>query len=59
MDEFLLTVITDLELAHDATCEPSLAEFEQDMDASAHGLENLTRRYERTYSREDIYLDYD
>ena len=58
MDELLLEVLDGLELPQDAVTEPSLEEFERDMDALAEGLEHLPVRYEGTYSREDIYMDH-
>jgi len=51
-------VLDGLELQQDAVTEPSMEEFERDMDALAEGLEHLTVGYEGTYSREDIYLDH-
>lgn len=39
--------------------EPSLDEFERDMDALAEGLDHLPVEYRGTYSRADIYLDRD
>ena len=59
VDELLLALINCLEPAQDAASEPSLAEFEQDMDALAEGLENIVVRYESGYSRKDIYVDHD
>lgn len=43
----------------DAASDLSLAEFEQDMDALAEGLEDFRVRYEGSYSRGDIYWDPD
>jgi hypothetical protein len=59
VDELLLAVIKDLELPQNTTREPSLAEFEQDMDSLAEGLGDLYVRYEGSYSREDIYIGHD
>jgi hypothetical protein len=59
VDELLLAAINDLELSQDATNEPSLEEFEQDMDALADGLGYFPLKYEGSYSREDIYIDHD
>jgi len=59
VDDLLLEVINDLELAQNAASESSLVEFEEDMDALAEGLENVPVRYEGNYSREDIYIDHD
>lgn len=58
VDDLLQEVLDGLELPRDAMIEPSLEEFERDMDALAEGLENLSVGYEGTYSREDIYLDH-
>jgi hypothetical protein len=56
--ELLLEVLDGLELPQGAITEPSLEEFERDMDVLAEGLEHLPVGYEGTYSREDIYLDH-
>jgi hypothetical protein len=58
VDDLLQEVLDGLELPQDAIAEPSLEEFERDMDALAEGLEHLPVGYEGTYSREDIYLDH-
>lgn len=58
VDDLLQEVLYGLELSADAVTEPSLEEFERDMDALAEGLEHLPVGYEGTYSRADIYLDY-
>lgn len=59
VDDLLQEVLDELEPPHNAMAEPSLEEFERDMDALAEGLEHLQVGYEGTYSREDIYLDHD
>ena len=58
VDDLLQEVLDGLEQQQDAVTEPSLEEFERDMDALAEGLEHLPAGYEGTYSREDIYLDH-
>jgi hypothetical protein len=58
VDDLLQEVLEGLELPQDAITEPSLEEFERDMDALAEDLEHLPVGYEGTYSREDIYLDH-
>jgi hypothetical protein len=58
VDELLLEVLDGLKMPQDAVTEPSLEEFERDMDALAEGLGHLPVGYEGTYSREDIYLDH-
>lgn len=58
VDDLLEEVLNGLELRQNAITEPSLEEFERDMDALAEGLEHLPVEYEGTYSREDIYLDH-
>ena len=58
VDDLLQEALDGLEQQQDAVTEPSLEEFERDMDALAEGLEHLPAGYEGTYSREDIYLDH-
>ncbi|PYS93581.1 MAG: hypothetical protein DMF64_04035 [Acidobacteria bacterium] len=58
VDNLLQEVLAGLELPQDAIAEPSLEEFERDMNALAEGLEHLPVGYEGTYSREDIYMDH-
>lgn len=58
VDDLLEEVLDGLELPQDAITEPSLEEFERDMDALADGLEHLPVGYDGTYSREDIYLEH-
>lgn len=58
VDELLQEVVNNLEPQPDGLTEPSLQELERDMDLLAEGLEHLPE-YRGTYSREDIYLDYD
>ena len=58
VDNLLQEVLDDLELPQDAIAEPSLEEFERDMNALAEGLEHLPVGYEGTYSRADIYMDH-
>jgi len=58
VDDPLQEVLDDLELSQDAIAEPSLEEFERDMNALAEGLEHLPVGYEGTYSRADIYMDH-
>lgn len=58
VDDLLQEVLAGLELQQDAVTEPSLEEFERDMDMLAEGLEHLPVGYEGTYSKEDIYLDH-
>ena len=58
VEDLLLEVLDNLQPPPDAITEPSLEEFERDMDALAEGLEHLPVGYEGTYSREDIYLDH-
>jgi hypothetical protein len=58
VDDLLQEVLNDLEPPREAMTEPSLEEFERDMDALAEGLEHLPVGYEGTYSRKDIYLDH-
>jgi hypothetical protein len=58
VDDLLQEVLDDLELPREAITEPSLEEFERDMDVLAEGLEHLPVGYEGTYSREDIYLEH-
>lgn len=58
VDDLLQEVLDGLDLPRDAVTEPSLEEFERDMDELAEGLEHLPAGYEGTYSREDIYLDH-
>lgn len=59
VNDLLEEVLNDLEPLQDTMTEPSLEEFERDMDALAEGLEHLPVGYQGTYSREDIYLDHD
>ena len=59
VDDLLEEVLNDLEPPQDAIVEPSLEEFERDMDSLAEGLEHLPVGYQGTYSREDIYMDHD
>jgi hypothetical protein len=58
VDDLLQEVLDGLELPQAAITEPSLEEFERDMDALAEGLEHLPVGYEETYSRADIYMDH-
>jgi hypothetical protein len=58
VDDLLQEVLDDLEPPRETITEPSLEEFERDMDALAEGLEHLPVGYQGTYSREDIYLDH-
>ncbi|MFN2596908.1 MAG: hypothetical protein ABR563_06950 [Pyrinomonadaceae bacterium] len=58
VDDLLREVLDGLESPRDAITEPSLEEFERDMDALAEGLEHLPVGYQGSYSREDIYLDH-
>jgi hypothetical protein len=57
VDELLQEVLDELNLNGEVV-EPSLEEFERDMDALSEGLEHLPAGYQGTYSREDIYLDH-
>ena len=59
VDDLLQEVLDGLELPQDTIAEPSLEEFEQDLDALAEGLEDLEVKCEGSYSREDIYIDHD
>ena len=58
VDDLLQEVLDGLEPPREVMTEPSLEEFERDMDALAEGLEHLPVGYEGTYSREDIYMDH-
>ena len=58
VDDLLQEVLDGLEPPREVMTEPSLEEFERDMDALAEGLEHLPAGYEGTYSREDIYMDH-
>ena len=57
MDDLLNDVLSDLQPLE--ISEPSLEEFERDMDSLAEGLEHLPAGYQGAYSREDIYADHD
>ncbi len=59
VDDLLQGMLREMEPQRDAITEPSLEEFERDMDALAVGLEHLPVEYQGTYSREDIYMDHD
>jgi hypothetical protein len=58
LDELLKQILDDLERPQSAVTEPSMEEYERDMDALAEDLEHLPIGYEGDYSREDIYLDH-
>jgi predicted transcriptional regulator len=58
VDDLLQEALAGLEQPQNAISEPSLEEFERDMDALAEGLEHLPVGYEGTYSRADIYMDH-
>ena len=57
VDDLLNDVLSDLQPLE--ISEPSLEEFERDMDSLAEGLEHLPAGYQGAYSREDIYADHD
>ena len=59
VEELLREVVDELEPPQDWTTEPSLEDFERDMDFLAEGLQHLPAGYTGTYSRGDIYLDHD
>jgi hypothetical protein len=59
VDELLLSLLSKPELSETELVEPSLEEFERDMDAVAEGLDQLPVEYRGTYSRADIYADHD
>lgn len=58
VDDLLQELLDGLELPGHAVADPSLEEFERDMDALAEGLGHLPVGYEGAYSREDIYMDH-
>ena len=58
VDDLLQEVLDGLGLPQEALTETSLEEFERDMDALSDGAVQ-PGGYNRTYSREDIYLDHD
>jgi hypothetical protein len=58
VDELLLSLLRDSAPSAEIV-EPSLEEFERDMDALAEGAEQLPAEYRGTYSRADIYADHD
>ena len=57
VDDLLDDVLSDLQPVE--ISEPSLEEFERDLDSLAEGLEQLPAGSQGTYSREDIYADHD
>ena len=57
VDDLLDDVLSDLQPVE--ISEPSLEEFERDMDSLAEDLEQLPAGSQGTYSREDIYADHD
>ena len=59
VDDLLHAVLSDLQPLEPQTTEPSLDEFERDMDSLAEGLEQLPAGYRGNYSRDDIYADHD
>ena len=59
VNDLLQEVLEGLEPSHGAVTEPSLEDFERDMDSLSEGLEHLPVGYQGTCSREDIYLDHD
>lgn len=59
VDSLLRSVLAGWDAKQEGDAEPSLDEFERDMDALSTGLEHLPVAYLGTYSRADIYLDHD
>jgi hypothetical protein len=59
VDDLLLSLLSKPEPSEMETAEPSVEEFERDMDALAEGLEQLPTEYHGTYSRADIYAEHD
>ena len=59
VDDLLDDVLSDLQPLEPKITEPSLEEFERDMDSLAEGLEQLPAGYRGTYFQEDVYADRD
>jgi hypothetical protein len=59
VDELLLSLLSKPESSAPGIVEPSLEEFERDMDALAEDADQLPAEYRGTYSRADIYADHD
>ncbi len=59
IDELLLSLLSEPAPSAAEPAEPSLEEFDRDMDALAQGAEQLPNDYRGTYSRADIYVDHD
>jgi methyl coenzyme M reductase gamma subunit len=59
VDELLLSLLSKPEPSEPEIVEPSLEEFDRDMDAIAEGAEQLPTEYQGTYPRADIYADHD
>lgn len=57
VEELLVALLSKPEESQPEIVEPSLEEFERDMDTLAEGLEQLPAEYGGTYSRADIYAD--
>lgn len=59
VDELLRDLLGEWEPLQAAMTEPSLEEFERDMNMLGDGLEHLALEYQGTYPRADIYLNHD
>ena len=59
VDDLLNALLSEAQPAESKISEPSLGEFDRDMDSLAEGLEHLPAGYHGTYSRQDIYADHD
>ena len=58
--KLIKTLMEEVEVsAEPKIIQPSLEEFERDMDSLAEGMAELPNGYQGTYSREDIYADHD